>query len=403
VTVSTEAPAVSRERVTPVVSRVWRWVVTARYAWVALAAALLFLVRYHLHVNDYLYFEYFGRTALGRPRFDHGIGSLLHFYVDYPGVQVGPPAMITAVPMQALPFGLGNRLSAGLMMAALLPCLFLVERTARNLGAAPERLRPLVLVGGLLLVPVWGDLAVFYMHWDDVGIFLLATGAFLALSRDRAVLAAVLLGTAMAAKPWAIGLAPVLLVVGRARLPMVALVWIFSFLAWWAPFLISEPSSFSSLSSHRVPVQPGSVWHLLGVHGNPEAKLCQSADYCLYAAYGWMRGLQLATMTLLAAGAVLRGRWLAAPLVALAARAALDPQVWLYYAAGPVLMAFVWEAVRGHRFPRWTCLAIACLCAPVVLDAPRAEASLRLLLALVVTGWFVVRPAAEPATRPEPA
>lgn len=375
---------------------VWPALLRVRFLILAAAVAAVGLERYALHANDYLLFEYFGRTVLHKPHFAGGWHDVWRVYPNYPHLQVGPPALFTAVPLQLPPGPQSNQLSAAVMMAALLPCLFMLERIAVREGVPIARLRPVVLIAGLALVPLWADLALTYMHLDDILIFLLVPGAVLAVQRERAVLAAVLLGTAAATKPWAIALAPVLLALPRRQLASAGLGWVLAFVVWWLPFLAADATTFSALGRLDVPVVPGSVWHLLGVHGDQAAKLCNAPGSCLYAAYDWMRPVQFAGSFLLAALAVRRGRWLAAPLVGLVGRIALDPQVWSYYGVGPVLMALLWDLSTGRRLPRWTALVVAAEYAYVLVDDTTVQGVLRLLMTVAVVGWFVVRPPQEP-------
>ena len=93
----------------------------------------------------------------------------------------------------------------------------------------------------------------------------------------------------------------------------------------------------------------------------------------------------------LAAAAVLRGRWLAAPLIGLAARCALDTQAWDYYAVGPVLFALLWDMTQGHRFPRWAVAALVLEYASVPLGHGFVSGMCRTFFFVLVTVAFVIR------------
>jgi hypothetical protein len=88
---------------------------------------------------------------------------------------------------------------------------------------------------------------------------------------------------------------------------------------------------------------------------------------------------------LLAGGiAVWRKRWAAVPLVGIAMRVALDPQVFVYYTAGLVLAALAWDLLRSSRtIPVWALFSFVLLNdAYVVVDSPHARGALRLILTL---------------------
>ena len=63
--------------------------------------------------------------------------------------------------------------------------------------------------------------------------------------------------------------------------------------------------------------------------------------------------------TCLAAITVLRGRWLAAPLVAFAGRLLLEPTWFIYYGALAIAGALLWDLRQTRRVPVWTLWTLA--------------------------------------------
>ncbi|HVU73695.1 MAG TPA: glycosyltransferase 87 family protein [Mycobacteriales bacterium] len=368
-----------------------------RYYVLGGAALLIWRLRYELISGDFAFFEYFGRTALHRPGYGGGWHQLLHVYTDMPKMQIGPPPMLLATPLMQLNGPHSNKYAVLLMMLAVVPCIWLAERAARAWGADRERTRPAALLLGAAVLPLWSDVALWYQHLDDILIIALTFGAVWAAGRDRWMLAAALIGTATATKPWAIALVPLLLAAPRARRAPVMLMWICAFAIWWVPFLLADSQTFVALGSANVPVEPGSVYALFGIHGKAGTNLCQDSAHCLRSAYHWMRPVQFALSIAAGALAVRRRRLLAAPLVGLTVRVLLDSQIWPYYGVGPVLMAGLWDLSKGRRFPRWALLVMVADYASVAIGSTTAQAIFRLVGGLVVLGWFL-RPA---SPRPE--
>lgn len=364
----------------------------ARYVLLVGAATATWSLRYQLLTGDFAFFEYFGRVLLHKQHYPGGVSSLLHIYTQTPKMQIGPPPLLLGTPLMALPGPESNRYSTLLMMLALPLCMWLAERAARAWGASESSTRPAALVFGLAALPMWVDLSLWYQHMDDVLIVVLTLGALWAAGRDRWVLAAALIGTATASKPWAVALVPLLLAAPRAKRPAVMVTWIVAFAGWWMPFLLADGHTFIALGNVNVPVDPGSVYALFGVHGKPGVNLCMSGGHCLQAAYHWMRPLQFGLSFAAGVLAVRRRRVLAAPLVGLTVRVLLDPQVWPYYGVGPVMMAAAWDMAHARRFPRWALLVAGAEYSSVAFASPNIQALFRLVGGLLVLAWFL-RPA----------
>jgi hypothetical protein len=262
--------------------------------------------------------------------------------------------------------------------------MYLIERAARIAGVPAGRRSTLVLLAGLGMVPVWEPLALAYMHMDDVLVLVLALAAVGEILKGRWLVASVAVATATATKPWAIAVVPILFALPRPYWWKAGLAWIATFVLWWAPFYLAEPSTFVALAGGTNFIASGSTWSLFGVHGHPDC-----ATNCIDVAWLWMRPLQFAVSFLLAAAVVKRGRWLAAPLVGLLGRVVLDVSVWSYYGIGPVLMAVLCDAVAGRRVP-WTAVFVAIgEYSTYVVHNSTAEALIRIAVAGLVVAWYL--------------
>ena len=174
---------------------------TGAYVGLLAWATALTAVVYRRQPSDWFIFESFGRAVLNRgPVTAVGQGwAALHVYALMPRFQVGPPALLTAVPLQLLPPAVERALAVVLMMAVGLALVILAHRRAAAAGSPVTPARVFV-VGCLFLVP-WTAVAVKYLHWDDVLALAGLTLACWAVHDRRPWLAAALLGTAVAAKP----------------------------------------------------------------------------------------------------------------------------------------------------------------------------------------------------------
>lgn len=359
-------------------------VTRGRYLLLLVASLVVGLANYQLRRNDFLFFEYVARVAIGHDRAHAGLASLLHLYVDIPRLQVGPPGLVLAVPFQFLKPSVANEAVALFLMICLVPCIYLIERTARLAGAPAKRTAPLALVAGLAMLPVWDQLAVRFMHMDDVVVLLLLLAATGEVLKGRWLLASIAVSTATVTKPWAVAVVPILFALPRPMWWKAGLAWIVTFVLWWAPFLLAEPNTFVELSRGTNPIMPGSTWALFGLRGTPDC-----VGGCIDVAYSWMRPLQFGLSILLAAAAVRRGRWLAAPLLGLLGRVTLDVQVWTYYGAGPVLMAVLCDAVAGRWIPLTALVVAVAEYSAYVVDDPTAQAVIRLVIAGLVIAWYL--------------
>lgn len=321
----------------------------------------------------------------------------LHLYVDYPQFQIGPLSFLLARLVQPL----GVHLAQLLMLAVGAWALLELERLAELLPTRPHGgLGPLVsrrrlFLGQLLLVPLWVELAVHFSHLDDVLALAFSLAAVSATARRRSGWVGILLGAAVAAKPWAAGFLPLLLV-----LPATArrrqLLWALALpAACWLPFVLADPATLTATGQFTIHNAPDSALRALGV-------LTPRTPW-------WCRPSQLLVATAVGALAVRRGRWPAVLLAGVAARLLLDPGTYAYYTAGAVLAALVLDVLcpRSRR-PVVTATAVVGLYLPQLLHLPPALCGqLRLATCLALLGLAVLgNPAIRldgPRTEPSPS
>lgn len=231
-------------------------------------------------------------------------------------------------------------------------------------------------------------LAVGATHLDDELALLLSLLALRAAVSGRAVLAGALLGLAIDAKPWAAGFAALLLLLGTGRRVAFAMLGAaVTVTAAWLPFFLADPATIEA-AHYTIANSPLSGLRALGFT-DPRTP-------------SWDRPAQAMCGLVLGAIAHIRHRWPVMLLVAVTARLALDPGTHLYYQAGLVLAAAVWDIVGTRsRLPWWTmagCLVLfvgrglplpapvfgwltvmffIASCAPVVLPLPSLNVSQR--------------------------
>jgi len=225
-----------------------------------------------------------------------------------------------------------------------------------------------VAAAGAVFLIVWASLAVHYSHLDDVLALLFAALAIRAVLADVPALAGLSLGLAVDAKPWALVFLPLALAVARDRRRHVAFYAVAVVLLAWLPSSSPtprrwvQPNTTSSTSRPRAP-------RARGVGGGTPS---------------WDRPAQLVLGCVLGAAAILRGRWVAVPLLGIGARLLLDPGVYDYYSAGFLLGALVWEALGLRRpVPVWSLVSFGALyLAPRLTNDAQVLGDLRLWLVL---------------------
>jgi len=332
-------------------------------------------------LTDWLTFEFGARTLVHlNPHYNTGALAL---YAHYPFIQIGPPPLAILGALQWLPPADAQLILAVAMMLAGVWCLRCAELVAGRHRDADgrHRLQLLILKAGLVVAPIWGWESGRWEHLDDIMAITAAMTAMAIISSGkRWWLAAVLVGLAVASKPWALVIAPCLLGLPREDRGRASLVTIITAAACWGPFVLGDPKTISALGNFQFTVDAGSTMHFLGMSlGN---------------APRWVRPVQFIGGFLLALGAVARRRWAAVPLIAFGFRVFIDPQMWMYYGLGPLVAATLWDCSTDRKWPVWT-VATAVVEFGVPRVAPAWSGPVRLVwfLVIVVT---VLRPNHDP-------
>ncbi|HEX2895137.1 MAG TPA: hypothetical protein VHO29_14160 [Marmoricola sp.] len=315
-------------------SRAWHLLVRRRW-WVLTLWAGACLA---LEARGWSWKLFYAGTQLflgGHPPHLPGPGGL-HIYASEPQLQTGPLTFLAAAPL--IPLGLDRSFQVAAIGMTLLGLVILrlLQGWALDLAGeqpARSRIETATLVGGLVFVPAWVDLAAWYGHLDDAMALAFAVLAVRATSARKPVQLGLMLGLAVIAKPVAIGFLPLVLVLPRRQ--------------WWravgvvaavvgiaaAPFLVADPRTLSAAGGFRIPVEAGSVLRLFGVTAA--------------ATPPWDRPLQLLLAWALGLVAVRRGRWPAVLLLAVDARILLDPSVNAYYGAWLLVGTLAWDLWRA--------------------------------------------------------
>ena len=293
-------------------------------------------------------------------------GAGLNLYAEHPELQIGPLAFLVAAPLTSL--GDAAQPVALILMTAAGPlCLAWIA------PLVPDRHRRLrVFLAALVLMPAWTVLSMRFGHLDDVVALVLAVAALRAIVANRAASAGLALGAAVAAKPWAMGFIPLLLVLDKQRLGAAAGA-LAGVIAAWAPFMIANPATMAALRP-PVGVAPSSGLHALGYRGD------------LIPA--WDRVGQFLLAPVAALVPVLRSRWPGVFLVAVAVRLAMDPKDNPYYIGGAALAAVIFDLLAT----RWT-IPWATLVTVLLLWQPwAADYAHRLTTSTGLSLWWFQNP-----------
>lgn len=320
---------------------------------VALSAVVVAVQLPGPHATAWHWFHDAARLLVGDPAVD-GAGGLA-LYRDHPEFQFGPLSAAISIPFSLFGLRVGSWLAIAVGSALGLVAVTAVAAAAgrvRSDVVGPARTRSLV-VGAVVLVVVWGDVAVRTAHLDDAVALTATALAVWALTDRRPWWATVLLGVAAAAKPWAIVFVPLLLVMpGRGRLLRPAVAGGLA-LATWLPFVLAEPATLD-VRDHRIVNEATSALRALGVTSatTPE----------------WVRPTQLLAGLAVVGLLVLAGRWPAALMAGVAVRLVIDPAANRYYTAGLVLAVLVFEWVEFPKRLPWLAAASALLLEASQLD-----------------------------------
>lgn len=310
-------------------------------------------------LNEWNVFEVGARTIVSY----HGMwqfgGGALHLYSNNPLIQIGPPPILALALFQWANPQLVAFIFAMSMVLMGVASIFAVERMALALVPADRwpALRAATATLGLGVIGFWSREVGHWRHLDDaLTVAALSFALMLCARRKHWWLVPVLLGFAVATKPWAVVLAPVLLGLPRSRRATGFLLMLASAAVWWLPFLVADHQTASALSSYHITPRPGSLPFVF-VHYDE--------------AQHWVRPVQMLVATALAMLVVRRGGWLYVPFVGLVARVVTDPFLYSYYSMGPIICAFALDlvALGRRRVPAWTISTVLMLYgAPLLLS-----------------------------------
>lgn len=303
----------------------------------------------------------------------------LHVYAELPNIQSGPLALVAV--------GLLDQWGTAAFPLAVAATYAVAIAALVRLPEVADRSPVTVVVGGLALLFWWRTFA-FQGHLDDATVVALALVALVAVRRDRRVAAAVVLGVALAVKPWSLFLLPMTLRTDgpwsrRLAGPFVSVI-VGGIL--WSPFVLATPDTLDG-------IRP-TVWNA----PDSVARLVTGAAAPLPAS---MRVVQLLVCLGAVAWITMRGHVTAALFLGVAVRLLLDGGTWPYYTAGLVAGALVIDLVHRRSTIPWTVAATTLLLPkPGWLDQPDLRAALRAVACLAAIG-LVVRIALGPSRRVE--
>ena len=350
----------------------WRWVLLVT---VAVAGTVLAGGR-----GDWDFF-----VASGKAMFDVDGFSV---YAHRGDTQTGPLSLLIAR-LFAFTARNGFVLSSVTCLMLGLVSLRVVERICRGALDA-MRAELLTLIGGLCLLVWWGQFSGFG-HLDDA--IVLTIGAVVVERRLQGGhrLSPVLVGLAIAVKPWAVFFLPLTLGVNvgnpadeaptesslRARMRVLIgpLLAIAVAAVLWAPFVLADSGTLRALRP-TVNLAPDSVLALF---------LSDSTSIP-----EWLRTAQLVGGLGLGLALVVRGRALSLPLACIALRLAIDPGTWAYYTPGLLIGALLLDARESRTYwPVCTLAATVLLAPPSIVPSDTLGGVMRALACVgaIVLAW----------------
>jgi hypothetical protein len=290
-------------------------------------------------------------------------GDHLAVYASNPRAQMGPLALLVA---------LVPRTAYYLLVAALLAVP--VWCIARHWAPAPAGLRGRLLLVGCCAATVvpWTQLA-WKGHADDALVLAGGVVALTALRRGDRPTAVCGYAVAVAGKPTAIVLAPVLAVSPGLLVALGAVT-----VAVWAPFVLASPTGAAQASRGVMDVGRGSAAELLGWPAGAPIP-------------GWVRPLQLVAGLAAAALGRLRDRPWEGLVLAFTLRAVLETNPAPAYSIPLVLLSVVPDLRRGSPLMTATALATWWLSQGVLNGDPGYARMALLLLLAAVAGYDVAR------------
>lgn len=270
-------------------------------------------------------------------------GGGLHLYASHPELQIGPLALLAAVPGQLVPVQASLLLAAVVLTALGLALLWLLTLVRAQLTGRDTGSGRLLLIGACLL-PVWSQLAVRYIHLDDALALGFGVLALYALVRRQGALLGAALAAAVDAKPWALGFAVLLWVLPAPQRRRGMLVGAALVVVAWLPFLLADSRTLQ-VGRFTIANAADSALRALGV-GDPVTP-------------PWDRPAQLLLGVCCAAVAVRHRQWRLVLLAVVTSRLLLDPQTHPYYSAGLLVAAAAADLLASRRTVPWWSIGCA--------------------------------------------
>lgn len=268
-------------------------------------------------------------------------GGGLHVYAVHPELQIGPLALLMAIPVSAW----GGAVLAQFLLTGcgLLLLKALADLRRRLTGVAVPPM--LLLATGMLMLPIWCQVASHFTHLDDALALAFCVAAVAAIATQRPYLAALALAASIDSKPWALGFVVLLLALPREKRVRAAALTAAGVALAWLPFVMADPRSLQ-LGRFTIDNVDDSALRALGVHAANTPS--------------WDRPAQLLLGVAVAAVCVARGRWTAVLLAVITSRLLLDPETYAYYSSGLLVATAVVDLLRpARRLPMWTAAATA--------------------------------------------
>ena len=328
------------------------------------------------------------RALFGGSYGEGGRGGV-HLFADHPELTTGPLSLVFARGLLA--FGANGWFAAHVAIAGLgLVAIFLLERAA--MVAAPLRRRSELqvasLVGGLMLVRMWNELALTGHIDDALALAGLALVSWAVVSR-KPYLAGFALAAAVTCKPWAIVAAPILAALPARRLLAFAITPVAVACAA-APFVLGDGRTLAASGRYFPGIASDSGLRVLHLAAGD--------------APHWLRMAQLAACLAVAILAVLRGRPEVVLFLALSTKVALDSQTVAYYSAAAVFGALAYDLVgRRSALPIWTLVTYLALHSSMdVVASQMLRADIRIGVAVMAILLVSRRVAQSGIMRPKP-
>jgi len=312
-----------------------------RLVWVLLLTLTAF--SYFMLISPTLMISWGIFPNAARILFRPGPTGNFHLYHLRPSYQFGPVATLVAAPFALFPLHASKLMATVLLTVTGLLLVAVVVGLEAGVVTPPRR--GALLLGGVVVMPVWLELSATSGHLDDA--LTLGFGVFgvIFVQRAQPVWAAVMFALAVDSKPWALGFLVAVLALPRRMWARSLAVFAGLVAAAWLPFFLVEPRTVDALR-FRLHITNGSLLRLL----QPSGGLIPV----------WVRPTQLLLALLVGAVLVRAGAVQAVLLATIAARILLDPEINSYYSSGAALAALLVDRLAGRKVP-WFALSVAAL------------------------------------------